>query len=274
MYQKNITEQLFFTTVRIECVYKDGQTGQGTGFLYSYDHDNKHVVFVVTNKHVVINAAELNLTFLKHDNMEPILGEKIEYKLSDNLEHFYFGHPDSTIDVAIFPMGPIINNKTLEDLKPFLMCIDKNITISPEQIKDSSSIESIIFVGYPKGIWDSKNYLPVVRRGITASPIGIDYEGKPCFLIDASVFGGSSGSPVFIYDQNIFMSQGKLLFGSRVVFIGIVASTYTMKELIELKKVSNQKEVIEHNETLDLGVVFKARTIIETIEAYLERFPC
>jgi hypothetical protein len=36
------------------------------------------------------------------------------------------------------------------------------------------------------------------RRGMTATPPQLDYCGRPTFLIDASVFGGSSGSPVFL----------------------------------------------------------------------------
>lgn len=70
-----------------------------------------------------------------------------------------------------------------------------------EQIKQMDAIEPITFIGYPNGIWDSTNLLPVARRGTTASPIEVDFEGSPRFLIDASVFGGSSGSPVFILNQ-------------------------------------------------------------------------
>ena len=53
-------------------------------------------------------------------------------------------------------------------------------------------------IGYPNALWDSVNNLPIIRRGVTATPYNVDYEGKREFLIDAACFPGSSGSPVFI----------------------------------------------------------------------------
>ncbi|HGH6417174.1 TPA: hypothetical protein ACJL3H_000522 [Neisseria meningitidis] len=54
-------------------------------------------------------------------------------------------------------------------------------------------------IGYPNGLWDSKNNLPIFRTGITATHPAIDFEGKKEFMIDVACFPGSSGSPVFKY---------------------------------------------------------------------------
>lgn len=59
-------------------------------------------------------------------------------------------------------------------------------------------MESVEFIGYPEGLYDSVNCLPIARRGMMATLGYIDYEGKPEFLIDATVLTGSSGSPVFM----------------------------------------------------------------------------
>ncbi|MFT3756084.1 MAG: hypothetical protein QM769_09065 [Pseudoxanthomonas sp.] len=72
---------------------------------------------------------------------------------------------------------------------------------TPQQVTKLDAAESVTFISYPNGVWDSKNLLPVARRGTTASPIEVDFEGTPRFLIDASVFGGSSGSPAFILNR-------------------------------------------------------------------------
>ena len=45
---------------------------------------------------------------------------------------------------------------------------------------------------------DEVNNKPVVRKGITATDIRLDYNGRKEFLIDAACFHGSSGSPVFL----------------------------------------------------------------------------
>mgnify|MGYP003291781313 CR=1 FL=1 len=46
--------------------------------------------------------------------------------------------------------------------------------------------------------YDKKNNLPLVRTGTIASHPRKDFNGLPQFVIDAQVFPGSSGSPVFI----------------------------------------------------------------------------
>jgi hypothetical protein len=61
----------------------------------------------------------------------------------------------------------------------------------------------VLFVGYPNDVYDQVNNLPVIRAGKIASMPKVDFNGKPEFLIDAHVWPGSSGSPVFarVYDR-------------------------------------------------------------------------
>ena len=80
--------------------------------------------------------------------------------------------------------------------------VDTNLAPNEETVLDIGLVEEILFVGYPSGISDQFHNLPVARRGITATPASVDYEGRPVFLIDASVYPGSSGSPVFIYNTD------------------------------------------------------------------------
>ena len=53
-------------------------------------------------------------------------------------------------------------------------------------MSELSAIEEIIMIGYPVGIWDSANNMPIVRKGITATRPDIDYEGRKEFMIDAA----------------------------------------------------------------------------------------
>ena len=64
------------------------------------------------------------------------------------------------------------------------------------------AIEDIIFIGYPNGIWDSVNNMPILRKGSTATHPCLNYNGKKEFMIDAACFPGSSGSPVLIFNEN------------------------------------------------------------------------
>ena len=98
--------------------------------------------------------------------------------------------------------------------------------LTEEQLKDLSAIEEIIFVGYPDSLRDEVNMTPITRRGITSTPLDQDFNGEPVFLIDASVFGGSSGSPVFILNQGSYTTPKALKVGTRIIFLGIVAESH------------------------------------------------
>ena len=140
--------------------------------------------------------------------------------------------------------------------------------------EDIDAVEDIVFVGYPNDIYDRRNLLPVVRRGITATPVSIDFEGKPAFLIDASIFPGSSGSPVFLCNIGSYSPKGKgLIAGSRIFFLGVVASVFIRKDFntIELIEIPTGKiPVVATTQRLDLGIVYKSIVIKELIEEFLK----
>lgn len=80
-------------------------------------------------------------------------------------------------------------------------------------------------IGYPNGIWDSHNNMPIVRRGITATNVNHNYQGEPIFVIDCACFPGSSGSPIVLYDEGHFSSDEKGLSintGPRLMLLGVL----------------------------------------------------
>jgi len=88
-----------------------------------------------------------------------------------------------------------------------------------------------VFLGYPNDIWDDVNNLPVTRRGITATPLAVDFRGRKQFLIDASGFPGSSGCPVFILKSGSYNTwSGGLVLGNKLAFLGIVSSVFYRRE--------------------------------------------
>jgi len=149
--------------------------------------------------------------------------------------------------------------------------ISDDLIPSAEVEATLDSIENVTFIGYPNGIWDTVNLLPVARRGSTASPIAVDFENTPKFVIDASVFGGSSGSPVFIVNQGMITDKlGGTTIGSRVLFVGVVAAVFFRLETNQVISVpipTATVPAVSNREMLDLGIVFKARTVVETIDA-------
>ncbi|MCD4705895.1 serine protease [bacterium] len=92
------------------------------------------------------------------------------------------------------------------------------------KLEELSAIEDVIMVGYPNGLWDQKNNLPLFRKGITSSHPAIDFNGKNIGAVDMACFPGSSGSPIFILNENGYSDKkGTMRLGAkRLIFLGIL----------------------------------------------------
>jgi len=102
----------------------------------------------------------------------------------------------------------------------------------------------------------------------------VDFENTPCFFIDASVFGGSSGSPVFLLNQGMYSDKsGMTNIGSRCFFVGVIASVFFRRQfnrIVAIPIPTHAQPMAEQQEMIDLGIVFKARTVVEAVEALLK----
>ncbi|PUE35516.1 serine protease [Limnohabitans sp. Hippo4] len=276
MQVDTIAEQLFFTTTRIDTVAPDGTSGSGTGFFFQYVVDEITYPFIVTNKHVVMGMRNGSLTFLKQKDGRPELGNGFTLQVgADDWAKMWFGHREPDVDIVISAFAPMQQYiKDHHGIDLFFRSVDKAIVPTQQQIDELDAVEDVTFIGYPNGVWDAKNLLPVARRGTTATPIAVDFENTPRFLIDASVFGGSSGSPVFVLNQGSWAAKnGGLVAGSRLIFIGVVAAVFYRTHLNQIVPVpipTQVRPMAEQQEMIDLGIVFKARTVVETVEDFLK----
>lgn len=218
-------ETLMHTTVRLECLLEGNRTSTGTGFFFSFKVDDKtHIPLIVTNKHVINQSKVGTFVLTKmNDQGEPILGTT-ERIVLDNFESLWIKHPAENVDLAVFPIAPLYHQAEAKGIKFFAPPIGEDLFATPEKLADLSGLENITMIGYPNGIWDEKNNMPIVRRGITATNPKHDYNGLPIFVIDCACFPGSSGSPVLIFDQGGYLdAKGNLnLGGGRVILLGVL----------------------------------------------------
>ncbi len=159
-----LIEQLLFTTIRIETTTSVGQ-GTGTGFVFTYTSPQGPAPFLVTNKHVIANAQKGKFILLKAHNGKPLLGVGFPIQV-DDFEQTWFGHPDPEIDVAVMPLNPLLQLMTQSEVEIFYRSIVDSFIPSEDDLKNLDALEEIIFIGYPNGIWDQKNLLPIMRKGI------------------------------------------------------------------------------------------------------------
>jgi hypothetical protein len=220
--------------------------------------------FLVTNRHVAELASDrMDIRLIQGEefegslNRKPKLGEQAGVSLQQPLSAFHF-HPDDEIDVAILPFSGYMTELAGRGGPPMIRSVAAEQMLTAEKAENMDSLEQVILIGYPDGLFDSHNLTPIARAGTTATPIRLDYQGRPTFLIDAPVFPGSSGSPVFRLDDG---ARG----ADRVTLLGIVAEAHTLSGSIKRGKKPSAAHL------MDLGIVYKASAIDECVDAALER---
>lgn len=251
MQLKFFEEQLFFTTVRITITTKGGIGASiGTGFLYRVPvSEDQSCILLVSNRHVYgdpHNSIQLNF-HKRHPNDpgRPLLGQT--FSIHDkNFSSVFTAHPDPSVDLACINVSKIGD----EQLSVFYKNLDDTIItdFDHERLLPGNDVW---FVGYPENRFDTKNNLPILRRGYIASIPKVDFEGRSEFLIDAQVFRGSSGSPVFIN------------LGGKFKLVGVVTQTMIKNEKVQAVPTAHVLGVFQ---ILGLGIVLKANLLKELLD--------
>jgi len=272
----SISEQLTYSTIRIECVDLNGNHSTGTGYFFKFKMNketNEHVPVLITNKHVIENAKNGKLIFTQATEEYKPLDTKHYPVTIDDFESKWLKHPDKSVDLCALPIGPILNQLQELKIKLFYIPLDIGLLPTEEQMNNLSALEEVIMIGYPNGIWDQYNNKPILRKGVTATHPVLDYNGKKEFLIDMACFPGSSGSPVFIFNEggyrdkkgNHFMGQSRILLlgtlyaGPQHTATGEikVINISTSTKPISVSKIPNNLGlVIKHSRILELEKLF------------------
>ncbi|WP_426348818.1 S1 family peptidase [Alloiococcus sp. CFN-8] len=272
----SISEQLSYSTVRIECQYADGSSGTGTGFFFRLlenKETGEHIPVVITNKHVINGAIKGRLIFVKSQvSNEPNDREHFSANI-DGFESWWKKHPDPQVDLCAMPIAQILIESEKRNEKLFYIALDMSLLPTQEQLNQISALEEILMIGYPNGIWDSINNKPIFRKGVTATNPNLDYNGKKEFMIDAACFPGSSGSPIFIFNEGSYRDKkGNTYMGtSRVILMGVLYAgpQHTATGEVRIIDVpTSQRHISISTIPNNLGLVIKSDRIIELEELF------
>lgn len=234
-----LTEQLAHSTVRIEVDYAGGESGCGTGFVYQVrpTADPADVVtLLITNKHVVEGSIRGRLRFTC-SNAESMPNYKLSHTFQiDDFAPHWAAHSNPTIDLCALPLAGYVMQMNALGLTPFFCTVDRCGRCTQQELDDMSAVEPILMVGYPNGLWDEANNLPLIRKGTTATHPARAYNDRPEFVIDAACFPGSSGSPVFLFNELGYdsRSEGRVIGISRVKLLGILYAGPTLSTCGEI----------------------------------------
>ena len=111
-----------------------------------------------------------------------------------------------------------------------------------------------VVIGYPMGFYDEVNLFPVLKSGIIASRWGSNFQGLPCFLIDAKLFPGSSGSIVISKPVDVVVENGQIFHAKEKQFalLGVYSGEYGTSQ---------------EGESFNVGIVWYGYLIDEIIES-------
>jgi len=238
----------------------------GTGFFFNFRiNDTITVPAIVTNRHVVRNSKDGYLVFSLADTGNFRIYGKVQQVTVKDLKSKCIYHPDTTVDLAIIPINPILEDYRKKGIDLLYVPFEEALIPNDSIKRTLTSIENIYMIGYPFGTKDEYNNLPIIRRGITATPLNLNYDGRKEFLADIPVYFGSSGSPIILYESGKY---GLMQSSPKVLLLGINYATYLKNyEGKLLPKLSfdslNDSLKAEVSIPYNLGLIIKSERLLE-----------
>lgn len=252
----NVRERLFFVTTRIIVPYDLG-VSCGTGFFFQLNVDGKDYPLLITNAHVVGRRPVVNYQIEVHSNLSN------KETISVTGAPWYFHQEE---DLAFTFVNPVFEKYLFSNKKKLAntFLVEQNL-LNENDLKVLDPIEDVLMVGYPRAIYDEANNLPVIRKGITASMIGKNYNGKREGLLDIAIYPGSSGSPVFVTKS--YVSGQLTLKNDYIKLLGINFSgeVYSNPVVVETSGAQTVKEFINIARYVNADCILDFKSIVRQI---------
>lgn len=278
MAQQFFEHHIPYLTTRIELEsYNEFYIGTGFFYLASVvldNGENRAKMLLISNRHVFLDSegkfdpnSKVTITLnRKKDDDTPDFGNVIEYIVNFNqigYENLYFPHPNPDVDLACIDVSRFTHTDA------YFRHIGDNL-LKPIDYEKIAVGSEVIFVGYPDGRYDTVNNLPLIRKGWIASMPDVDFNGKGQVVIDAQIFEGSSGSPVFVH------------WGKKYSLFGVVSEAMIRDSELQtlstnipksgLEEEFRTEDVLGIEEVLGLGIVIKQQHVRELIDHTVEEF--
>lgn len=266
-----IADQVFYSTVNLSLLRGEKSVGSGTGFFWQATRsDEAWVPLIVTNRHVIEGCDGIVVLCHIADETGVAPSGKIQPCLLRFDPNRIVGHPDQSVDLCAIAFAPTFKHALDRGHRLFFKTLDPSLIPSQESWNEFDSIEDLIMVGCPHGLFDEINNLPIARRGITATPLNKRYGGRDEFMVDMACFPGSSGSPVFLMPTSrLDRETGNLLSDQRFYLVGVLYGGPVIAN--EGKIVLCEQPRVVVDSMMHLGQVIRSTALLQLNEAIRQR---
>lgn len=272
-----LADYLSYSTVRIENRIASGGGTTGTGFFFLFHNkQNRKLTLpaIVTNRHVADGVLDTTLIFTVQENGRPS-GKVVKYHTQYPPWQKWIHHPNSNVDIAILPLLPIIDQIRHEsNIEVFYMPFDSSMIPTDEFFRSLTQLDEVAMIGYPNGLWDKVNNQPIFRKGALATRPSMNNNGNREFLVDMSVFPGSSGSPILLVSEGLFYDRQRRSISmseKRLALLGINRATH-LNDVIGDVVVQTAGVRTFHQQPNNLGIIIHGSCLKEMEDFLAQRF--
>lgn len=240
-------------------------TGFLCGFIVGKDKKGQDLykIFLVTNRHVFRGQKLVYLRFNTSDS-----SKRYPLPLINKMgEEIWSSHPQPAVDLGVVPIAA---NKLKDDGIDYSFVPEQHIALTDTIRKEGIFPGDGVYVlGFPMGIAGNLRNYVIVRGGTIARIDDEIIEVEHGFLIDAMVFPGNSGGPVFLKPEIASIQGTKAV--NNAYLLGVVKSYIPYTETAYSLQSGVPRPKVEFSENSGLAFVVPMDYVKEVVTALLPK---
>lgn len=148
------SDQLPYTTVRLESNLSNGNTSVGTAFFVEFKTEKKEgVTCLVTNKHVVngSKSGKFALHAAKANASGEIIGIGSAQSVSlPDFDQGWIPHPSDNVDLTVMPVQPLFDHAKKSGITIFHRSLSEELIPTDDELEDLFAVNHVVMIGYPE----------------------------------------------------------------------------------------------------------------------------
>jgi len=251
MFLETSFDKLLLSTVRLRTRSSNNEIVDASAFIFVYKMGENDFPFLVTACSAVQRAAIGSLSFFQQIEGQFALGKPHVLDI-ENFSKLWYSQDEAVHNIAITPFLPFTTHLNSKGIDIVTQGITDLHLPSNKDYFELAFNTPLYYAGYPRGLWDHQNNLPIVRRAEIASLPMVNYQGHAQLLVNTPVLPGSEGSPVF---KSSFDDRSQpLLLGM------LVQATANL---------GHDRVRMDRTEPSAMGVMIKTDYIVSLMTSYL-----